>query len=66
MLLQLKRENKGLKERLAAAERYHAAGKEAGDNNTSSLVHKLPGILSSFVSWVRSPSSIKLLNCEVN
>lgn len=66
MLLQLKRENKGLKERLAAAERCHAAGKEAGDNNTSSLVHKLPGILSSFVSWVRSLSSIKLLNCEVN
>ncbi|BFG37012.1 hypothetical protein CerSpe_232870 [Prunus speciosa] len=63
---ELKRENKGLKERLAAAERSHAAGKEAGDNNTSSLVHKLPGILSSFVSWVRSLSSIKLLNCEVN
>lgn len=66
MLLQLKRENKGLKERLAAAERSHAAGKEAGDNNTSSLVHELPGILSSFVSWVRSLSSIKLLNCDVN
>ncbi|KAH0994779.1 hypothetical protein GBA52_018643 [Prunus armeniaca] len=63
---ELKRENKGLKVRLAAAERSHAAGKEAGDNNTSSLVHKLPGILSSFVSWVRSLSSIKLLNCEVN
>ncbi|XP_008218206.1 PREDICTED: kinesin-1-like protein PSS1 [Prunus mume] len=63
---ELKRENKGLKERLAADERSHAAGKEAGDNNTSSLVHKLPGILRSFVSWVRSLSSIKLLNCEVN
>ncbi|CAL2269253.1 unnamed protein product [Prunus armeniaca] len=59
---ELKRENKGLKVRLAAAERSHAAGKEAGDNNTSSLVHKLPGILSSFVSW-RSlcPSNIPCL-----
>lgn len=64
MLLQLKRENKALKDRLATAERSDAAFKEAGD--TSSLVLKLPGIVSSSVSWVRSLSSIKLLKCEVN
>lgn len=59
MSLQLKRENKALKNELAAAKRSDAQSAAAGD--TSIVLHKPSGIICSVVSRVRSLSSIKLL-----
>lgn len=59
MPLQLKRENKALKNELAAAKRSDAQSEAAED--TSNVLHKPSGIISSVVSRVRSLSSIKLL-----
>ncbi|RXH82323.1 hypothetical protein DVH24_036664 [Malus domestica] len=56
---ELKRENKALKNELAAAKRLDAQSEAAGD--TSIVLHKPSGIISSVVSRVRSLSSIKLL-----
>lgn len=52
MLLQLKKENYALKDRIAVGERFNALSTQAGE--TSSLVHKILGIFSIFVSRVKS------------
>lgn len=60
MLLQLKKENYALKDRIAVGERFDAlATKEAGE--TSSIVYKILGILSNFVSRVMSLAFVKML-----
>lgn len=60
MLLQLKKENYALKDRITVGESFDALfTKEAGE--TSSLVNKIIGILSNFVSRVKSLAFTKTL-----
>ncbi|KAJ9131508.1 hypothetical protein P3X46_035163 [Hevea brasiliensis] len=56
---ELKSENRALKARMEAAERFNALHKEAGEN--ASVMRKISNILSFFISWVRSFPLLSML-----
>ena len=58
LTLQLKRENKDLKARLADAERFDAMRKKTEDN--AGVLLKISGIISFLFSWAGSFSPLKM------